>query len=189
MKQCLETHCEFRGIFIYIIMPNKLPQAEFEKRIYEKFGNKIDLSGIEYEDLSSEIKPSCHIHGRYPIIAKRLLQYKNPCPKCGPTHKLTYEEIIRLGNLKHNNQYEYPEINLPFKDNKCKINIICKIHGKYPLRINNWHYSKKLFRPGYHPMKSNLCKEKGIRLLHIREDLWIKNPEKMKEIILKFLEI
>ena len=40
---------------------------------------------------------------------------------------------------------------------------------------------------GYHGMKSNLCREKGIRLLHVREDLWRKNKEKMKKIIEKFI--
>ena len=36
-------------------------------------------------------------------------------------------------------------------------------------------------------MKSNLCRKKGIKLLHIREDLWIKDKEKMKKVIEKFL--
>ena len=50
-----------------------------------------------------------------------------------------------------------------------------------------WHYSKKHFIPGEHGLKSNLCRKKGIKLLHIRENLWIKNKEKMKKSIEKFL--
>ena len=38
-------------------------------------------------------------------------------------------------------------------------------------------------------MKSNLCREKGIKLLHIREDLWKRDKEKMKQVIIKFLKI
>lgn len=50
-----------------------------------------------------------------------------------------------------------------------------------------WHYGRN-FIPGKHALKSNLCREKGIKLLHIREDLWIKDKEKMKNIIKEFLE-
>ena len=54
-----------------------------------------------------------------------------------------------------------------------------------------WHYnhSNPNCKPrGYHAMKSNLCREKGIKLLHIREDLWNRDEGKMKQIIIKFLE-
>ena len=56
---------------------------------------------------------------------------------------------------------------------------------------NWWHYNHSnpnCKHKGYHAQKSNLCRKKGIQLLHIREDLWIKNPEKMKQVIQKFLE-
>ena len=57
-----------------------------------------------------------------------------------------------------------------------------EFNGKY------WHYSQKHFIAGKHAHKSNLCKEVGIKLLHVREDLWIKDSEKMKEIILIFIK-
>lgn len=37
-------------------------------------------------------------------------------------------------------------------------------------------------------MKSKLCKKLGIKLLHIREDLWLRDKNQMKQIILKFLQ-
>ena len=40
-----------------------------------------------------------------------------------------------------------------------------------------------------HGLKSNLCREKRIKLLHVREDLWIKDKEKMKNIIKNFLSL
>ena len=36
-------------------------------------------------------------------------------------------------------------------------------------------------------MKSRLCREKGIKLLHVREDLWKTKKENMKQTIIKFL--
>ena len=50
-----------------------------------------------------------------------------------------------------------------------------------------WHYSEKYFVPGKHATKSNLCRDKNIKLLHIREDLWKKDQEKMKKVIINFL--
>lgn len=88
------------------------------------------------------------------------------------------------------------ELNIQFETNKRKyikpyeldmympeLKKAIEFNGKY------WHYSNKFFRPGYHAMKSNLCRDKGIKLLHVREDLWIKDKEKMKEVILKFLNL
>ena len=40
-----------------------------------------------------------------------------------------------------------------------------------------------------HGLKSNLCREKRIKLLHVQEDLWIKDKEKMKNIIKNFLSL
>lgn len=54
-----------------------------------------------------------------------------------------------------------------------------------------WHYIKdagKAKPKGYHALKSNLCRQKGIKLLHLREDLWLNKKEYMKEVIIKFLE-
>ena len=53
-----------------------------------------------------------------------------------------------------------------------------------------WHYDSRNSKrkpKGYHIMKSNLCNQKGIKLLHLREDLWKKDKEKMKKVIEKFL--
>lgn len=368
-------------------MPNKLTNEEYKIRIHNKFGDKLDLSNVYYDNMRTIINPICSIHGSFYIEAERLVYNKFPCPKCSPTFKLTPESIIKLANKKHNNEYIYPVKNLPFKTNKDKMIITCKKHGDFKMVINNhltgnicpicaeekrceslsnldhigfmeksnkihnfkyeyiseykrsrmkveikcpehgifkqeanshmmghgcpkcgeenkiyhrisrensidrankkhnfkynydsvefktvtdkvnikcnehgfftqtwnehynygsgcpkctniiskpeievanfveslnleiltskrniikpyeldiyipelnkaiefngtyWHYSKKLFRPGYHAMKSNLCKEKGIKLLHIREDLWIRDKEQMKEVISKFLKI
>ena len=62
------------------------------------------------------------------------------------------------------------------------LNKAIEFNGKY------WHYNEN-FTPGKHSNKSNLCREKGIKLLHIREDLWLKNKEKMKQVVVKFLNM
>jgi len=37
-------------------------------------------------------------------------------------------------------------------------------------------------------MKSNFCKEKGVKLHHIREDLWKTKQDHMKQVITHFLK-
>ena len=54
-----------------------------------------------------------------------------------------------------------------------------------------WHYNhtNPNCKPkGYHAQKSNLCREKDIKLLHIREDLWNRDKNKMKLVIQNFLD-
>ena len=50
-----------------------------------------------------------------------------------------------------------------------------------------WHYNPKYFVPGKHAKKSIMCRKQGLKLLHLREDLWIRDKEKMKNIIKNFL--
>jgi len=53
-----------------------------------------------------------------------------------------------------------------------------------------WHYDQRNKRckpKGYHAEKSNLCRQKGIKLLHVREDLWLRDKDFMKSVIKKFL--
>ena len=64
-----------------------------------------------------------------------------------------------------------------------ELNKAIEFNGTY------WHYSEKHFIPGKHGLKSKLCRQKGIKLLHVREDLWLINKEKMKNIIKNFLNL
>lgn len=64
-----------------------------------------------------------------------------------------------------------------------ELNKAIEFNGTY------WHYSEKHFIPGKHGLKSKLCRRKGIKLLHVREDLWLKDKEKMKNIIKNFLNL
>ena len=51
-----------------------------------------------------------------------------------------------------------------------------------------WHYHPDNFIPERHGNKSKLCKKLNISLLHLRQDLWLKDKQKMKKVIHKFLD-
>ena len=116
---------------------------------------------------------------------KAHLYEKQGCPKC---INIILKPEIELADFIKSLNYKI----LTSKRNIIKpyeldiyipiLNKAIEFNGTY------WHYSKKHFIPGKHSNKSNLCREKGIKLLHIREDLWNRDKEKMKQIIQKFLE-
>lgn len=126
----------------------------------------------------------CPKHGLFPQTASGHLT-GHGCPHC--VNKVSKPEVevqdfvknlgfeIETNKRKYIKPYEL-DIYIP------ELNKAIEFNGRY------WHYSDKHFVPGKHANKSNLCRQKGIRLLHIREDLWIKDQSKMKEVIMKFLE-
>ena len=163
---------------------------EFIQKCIEINSNKYDYSLVNYKTNKSNIKIICPKHGIFEQIALSHIN-GHGCSKCGKGKNISKSEIevadfVKSLNLeiltsKRNiiKPYEL-DIFIP------SLNKAIEFNGTY------WHYthSNKNCKPkGYHAMKSNLCKEKGIKLLHIREDLWIKDKEQMKEVISKFLKI
>ena len=147
--------------------------------------NKYSYELVDYNGSFIKVKIKCNNHGIFEQTPDKHLQGKG-CPKC--SHHISNSEIeiqklisdlgfkIESRNRKLLNGKEL-DIYIP------SLNKAIEFNGKY------WHYSKKYFIPGKHSNKSNLCREKGIKLLHIREDLWLKNKEKMKQVVVKFLDL
>lgn len=50
-------------------------------------------------------------------------------------NNLIIENFIKCANIKHNNKYQYTQIN--FKNRKDKINIICDEHGEFIQRVDH----------------------------------------------------
>lgn len=149
-----------------------------------KHGGFYDYSKSVYKGSKNKIEIKCPEHGWVWLVAGNHIRGSR-CPKCAKhisrpetevreyIEKLGY--VINKTNRKIISPYEL-DIYIP------SLNKAIEFNGTY------YHYSKKRFREGYHAMKSNLCKEKGIKLLHIREDLWLKDRENYKKIIQEFLK-
>jgi hypothetical protein len=148
--------------------------------------NKFDYSNVVYKTSSEKIEIICNNHGSFWQTANNHIQ-GHGCPKC--------ISIVSIPEIELQNYIE----SLGFEIQVNKRNIIApyeldifipKLDKGIEFNGEYWHYEKrnKHCKPkGYHAMKSNLCREKGIKLLHVREDLWNKDKEKMKQIINKFL--
>ena len=169
-----------------IIVSNKIRKNFIAlKKEYDKIHNNYyNYDDSEYINMHTPMEISCPKHGFFKQLP---YHHRNGsgCPKCKNfiskpeiqvqefLQKMNYNIITNSRNIIK--PYEL-DIYIP------SLNKAIEFNGNY------WHYSKKHFIPGKHSEKSNLCHKNGIKLLHIREDLWIKNPEKMKHVIQKFLE-
>lgn len=142
----------------------------------------------EYFDIESnnrtKIPVICPDHDIFPqTLSKHLLG--QGCPKC--VHRISKPEIVLqefIKELGYEVQCNSKRIIPPYELDIYipSLNKAIEFNGLY------YHYSNTYFKPGKHAKKSNLCKAKGIKLLHIREELWIKDQSKMKEVIVKFLK-
>lgn len=157
---------------------------DFLRKAEKIHGNLYEYLS-KYEKSNRKIQIMCKKHGIFSQRPNDHLQGQG-CPRCAH-HISSFEVEIQnileeqgYGIETSNRKIIYPlelDIYIPSLQKAIEFN------GIY------WHYSEKYFVPGKHAQKSNLCREKGIQLLHIREDLWNQDKNKMKEVIIKFLNI
>lgn len=123
---------------------NKEQVIEMCKKVH---GDKYDYSITEgAQNLLSKIKFICPIHGVITQTLNNHLQGKG-CNKCannnrGAYLKFTNENFIEKAKKRHDdlNEYDFSELNVDYRDEKGKIEIICKKHGKF--KINPMYFIK-----------------------------------------------
>ena len=155
-------------------------------KYYENKGIKIinkknDIYTIYCNECNSNFKIE------QTILHNRIQKNINICTKCFPTYSYTtsqkqkdIEFFIRkindnslISDRKIINPYEIdiylPELKLAFE-------------------YNDVYWHNELNKPNdYHKMKSDLCEEKGIQLIHIWEDDWLYKQNIIKSMILNKL--
>lgn len=176
--------CKKCGLITAILKITKSTK-DFTKEAKIIHNGKYLYNNVNYTNANVKVSITCKIHGDFTQTPSSHLN-GNGCPKCSMSGiskpETEISEMVRgLGYEVLNNTrtviepYEL-DIYIP------KLNKAIEFNGLY------WHYNEDKFRKGYHAMKSNMCREKGIQLLHVREELWLKNKENMLKIIKTFLE-
>ena len=105
-------------------------------------GNKYDYSKVIYIDCSLPVEIICPIHGSFFQKPQIHMKKKIPhgCPKCGSISaglktkkglKTFIQEAKKLFP-----QYDYSKIDF-YKDNKRKVEVICKKHGSFFISPNS----------------------------------------------------
>lgn len=157
---------------------------EFIKKANKIHQNKFLYDFFTYKNNKEKVKIFCPKHGEFKQEINAHLQGAS-CPKCvsriSKWEKEIYDYIVSLGiEVEQSNRtvLEGKEIDIFLP--KHKIGIECD-----GLRWHNELYVDK----NYHLDKTNKCKEKGIRLIHIFEDEWLNKKEIWKSMLSNILGI
>lgn len=164
----------------------KLSQEDIINRAIKAHGDKYDYSDSLYIGINKKMKIKCVKHGIFEQTPHNHITHLTNCPKCYfkvSKQELEIQDFIKSLSLKVESNRR--DIIKPYE-----LDIyIPDLQKAIEYNGMRWHYRKETCKKekGYHAMKSNLCREKGIKLLHVREDLWIRDKEKMKNIIKNFI--
>ncbi len=120
-----------------ISMGNKqrISEEEVKKRIIEKYGDRFDLSKLNFTDYKHKVTLICKEHGEFSITLSNLFKKTSEgCRRCG-IEKRTKLRALKLDDFKkralelHNGKYVYSKVE--YKNNRTKVCIICPIHGEF----------------------------------------------------------
>jgi hypothetical protein len=119
-KEC--SYCAGVGRLTKEILLERIKKVHGDKYEYE-LGDKITNT--------TKIKIKCKTHGIFEQTPKNHLKGQN-CPKCKCLDK---NDFINQALLKHNNKYNYD--NIEFINSDIKIKILCPEHGIFEQRPND----------------------------------------------------
>lgn len=182
------TGCAQCGINQKSISKNRTTE-DFIKKAKEIHKDLYDYSETVYHNDKSKIEVNCKKHGLFKVSPNNHLFKKSGCPKC---KSIISKPEIEVQDFVKSLGFKIKTNDRKFLENTQELDILIHSH-KVAIEFNGnwWHYDKSNpnCKPkGYHGNKSKLCKKKGYKLFHLREDLWKKNKEKMKKVIKKLLE-
>lgn len=158
----------------------RLTNDEFIRKSSEIHNNKYDYSLTKYEKMSTKVKIICPIHGEFEQVAGHHV-YGAGCQVCG----------VRLSKPELEIQSLLDSLGIRYSSSDrsvippLELDIVIPDHN-LAIEFNGliWHSEKYGKDRHYHSHKTNLCAEKGYRLIHIWEDDWCDR----KEIELAFIK-
>ena len=106
----------------------------FKNKIIELYGDKFDLSKVNYIDNKTQITVGCKIHGDFLITPNHLLSGRG-CSKCSCNYHYTNEEVIEEFRKIHGNKYIYN--NSDYCRAHDNIIVTCPIHGNFEISPSN----------------------------------------------------
>lgn len=105
----------------------QMDEFDFLSKVDDRYGNRFDLSEVEYIDYKTPVKIICKEHGPFMIAPHIFLRGQN-CPECGKLahgkpFKKTKEEFINKARKVHGDKYDYSLVE--YESSKRKVKIIC----------------------------------------------------------------
>ena len=165
-------------------------KIKFIKNANKIHNNKYYYSLVEYKNNNTKVKIICKEHGIFEQSPNAHLQ-KRGCPKCSNHVSKPEKEICSfLDSLNIDYKQSNRSIIKPYE-----LDIVVPLK-KLAIEFNGRYYHSnkmilkrtngKMNAQEYHQMKTDMCNEKGYKLLHIFEQDWIDNKEKELNRIIKY---
>lgn len=132
MKYYLRPSTDFGGLFILNSMPRKLTKIEFVQRLYEVWEGSIPYEVVgEYSGTDNKILIS-NKYGVCNVRANHLLNGVIPSIEVAIDKQQYW---INQAKEVHLNYYDY--LDIVYINSSTKIDITCKIHGKFSQTPNS----------------------------------------------------
>jgi len=122
-------------------MPAKLTQNQFIERV-TKLHPEYDFSESVYKSNRTKVKLKCNKHGYIYKYAQDLMR-GGKCGICflkSKKHGWDLNKFIHESKIKHDDKFDYSLVD--YKNQVTNINIICKHHGIFNIRPENFLKSK-----------------------------------------------
>lgn len=158
----------------------RLSMEEVWKRIKEIHGDTYAYDYMEYKSDNYNITVTCKIHGNFDIMPSNHFKGSG----CGKCNIITSSAELELRRFLEPH-VDFENSNRKILINKAELDIyISKL--KTAIEYNGVYYHSDKFQPyDYHLNKTKQCQDKGIKLIHIFEDEWIKSKDKVKSLLLE----
>ena len=132
-----------------ISMGNKqrITENDLRERLEKVFGDKYDLSDLNYIDYKHKVKLKCPKHGEFMALPSNLLK-GHGCKKCAlekasVNKSMSKQKFKELADLVHNHKYIYTKSDTINRNNDGKVCIICPIHGEFWQTPSNHIHGKQ----------------------------------------------
>ena len=154
--------------------------SQFIEKARSVHGDRYDYSLVEYVNSDSYVKIICSKHGEFEQIADYHYSAGAGCPSCAVRHSNAELEIVEMLNtLGVKNIHGDRSLINPYE-----LDIYLPEH-KLAIEYNGlrWHTEEFGKDKHYHQNKTQMCKDKGVRLIHIWEDEWLNNKQMQLDFI------
>lgn len=160
----------------------EMTRDDFLKKARKIHGDKYDYSKVDYKGMHEKVCIICPDHGEFWQTPNNHINNAAGCPKCGHTISKQEDEIIDFLKTLGIDNIEYS--NKSILSNGQEIDIYLPDY-KIGIEFDGilWHSEKYGKDKNYHINKTNECRNKDIRLIHIFDDEWNNKKDIWKSML------